>query len=159
VTGQAMCRECGRHRIGMVLATRDGGKTWHVVFRGGRSVGDLTTLGPGEALARVGRRLVRVVASGRAWRWIGRTGVRDVSFVDALTGWAIRGSLPGTLLATTDGGRTWRPQSDPCWPIPHFWGPGGWQRASVDYVKDVWFATPVHGWVLCGGDGAAGSAR
>jgi photosystem II stability/assembly factor-like uncharacterized protein len=157
-TGEMTCRGCPRRRVGVVLATHDGGTTWHVVFRGGKSAGDVTTLGPDEALARLGRRLVRATDGGSAWDPIGQSEVRALSFIDDLTGWAVRGSLPGRLVTTTDGGRTWRPQADPCGPVSHFWGPGGWQRPSVNYVRDVWFATPTHGWVLCGGDGAAGSA-
>lgn len=153
------CRDCEPHRVGMVLATSDGGETWHVVFRGGIRAGDVTTPKAGEALVRMGQRLLHASDWGRVWRSIGRSGVRDPSFLDELTGWAVRpDSLSGRLVSTTNGGRTWRLRPDPCGPLAHFWGPGGWQRTSVDYVKDVWFATPMHGWVLCGGDGAAGSA-
>ncbi|MBI3647514.1 MAG: hypothetical protein HY240_01945 [Actinobacteria bacterium] len=159
VTGLMTCRGCERRSVGMVLTTRDGGKTWRVVFRGGTSAGDVTTLGPGEALARVGRRLLRASAGGRVWHALGRSKIGDPSFVDPLRGWAVRpSSLSGRLVATTDGGRTWRIQHEPCGPLAHFWGPDGWERTSVDYVTDVWFVTPERGWVLCGGDGAAGSA-
>jgi photosystem II stability/assembly factor-like uncharacterized protein len=104
---------------GLVLATRDLGKTWQTTAG---------ALPPGcarhfdfEALSVVGRQVwvagtpgTRVLHSGDAgqtWQ-AADTGqplpIRSLAFVDEKNGWA--GGDLGTILATTDGGRTWKTQ-------------------------------------------------
>ena len=145
----------------MIAATRDGGDSWRVVFQGGRIAIDIATLVPGIAWVRIGRnRFLRTIDGGRNWTSLGRAAVRDMSFVSVRDGWAApaKSEISERLLRTTDGGRTWRATPEPCGPITHFYGPTGWGRTTVDYLRDVWFVSEERGWVLCSGDGAAGSA-
>ena len=54
-----------------------------------------------------------------------------VFFVDQNRGWAV-GSR-GTLLATSDGGRTWQARPQP----------------TEDVIRDVYFSDELNGWLLC----------
>lgn len=54
----------------------------------------------------------------------------DVTFIDAVRGWVVGGD--GTILATTDGGKTWSRQN-------------AGSRAELDAVS---FSDPTHGWIV-----------
>jgi len=79
-----------------------------------------------------------------------RAPVTKPVFVDAEDGWAVRqhkgqeGSLG--LARTTDGGRSWTTQPDPCF------GP-------IGYATAVSFPTPSLGWVLCTDEPGAGQQQ
>jgi photosystem II stability/assembly factor-like uncharacterized protein len=103
---------------GFLLATDDGGRTWHGAYPSvaARPVLDISfvspTVGFGLGVIGDGRAVLRTDDGGATWRPIGRLPFdpaqpdRDpiLSFVDADHGWAA--SVNG-LLATIDGGRTW----------------------------------------------------
>jgi photosystem II stability/assembly factor-like uncharacterized protein len=160
VTGRTICRSCTRHRTGVVMVTRDGGTTWRVVLRRGGIATDVVPTGPGSALVRVGDHLLRLSRHGRAWTSLGPSRVHDLTFVDPRHGWGVHDSgYPGHLVATTDGGRSWRFAQQPCRTLVNFSGPTAHRRSTpVNYLSDVWFASVDLGWALCGGDGAMGSA-
>jgi photosystem II stability/assembly factor-like uncharacterized protein len=54
-----------------------------------------------------------------------------VFFVNESKGWAV--GSKGTLLATTDGGKTWQSR----------------RRPSEDIVRDIYFTDESNGWLLC----------
>jgi len=54
-----------------------------------------------------------------------------VYFLDQNQGWAV-GSR-GTLLATHDGGNSWRSLPQP----------------TEDAIRDIYFSDPLEGWLLC----------
>jgi photosystem II stability/assembly factor-like uncharacterized protein len=159
VTGRTICRSCTRHRTGVVMVTRDGGATWRVVVSLGGIATDVVPTATGSALVRVGDHLLLLSRGGKIWTSLGRSRVHDLSFVDPLTGWGVRGSsLPGRLVETTDGGRSWRSMQQPCHTLANFSGPNGHRRTPVRCLTDIWLASADRGWALCGGDGAMGSA-
>ena len=67
----------------------------------------------GELEDGVGSLVQRTTDGGRTWKVLFADGagfpLRDVVFTDALHGWAVSssGTLVGSLIATTDGGRSW----------------------------------------------------
>ena len=67
----------------------------------------------GELEDGVGSLVQRTTDGGRTWEVLYADGagfpLRDVVFTDALHGWAVSssGTLVGSLIATTDGGRSW----------------------------------------------------
>lgn len=104
---------------GLVLATRDLGKSWQTA-EGGLPPGSanqfdfaaLAVLGEHVWVAGTpGTRVLHSPDAGRTWQ-AADTGqalpIRALAFVDEMHGWAV-GDL-GTILATADGGRTWKTQ-------------------------------------------------
>lgn len=93
-----------------VLHTEDGGRTWR---------GDPSTFysGCGTAVAGAGHawavrygRLVRTTDEGVSWSPVPfPISVASIGFADSLSGWALGQS--GSILATSDGGATWRAQT------------------------------------------------
>jgi photosystem II stability/assembly factor-like uncharacterized protein len=160
VTGRTICRSCPRHRTGVVMVTRDGGATWRVVVSRGGIATDVVTTGPASALVRVGDHLLLLSRHGREWTSLGPSRVHDLTFVDPWHGWGVRDAgYPGHLVATTDGGRSWRLVEQPCRTLANFSGPTAHRRSTpVNYLSDVWFASVDVGWALCAGDGAMDSA-
>jgi len=104
---------------GLVLATRDLGKTWQTTegdlpqaIRDHFDFAALAVLGPHVWVAGApGSRVMHSADGGRSWQ-AGTTGqmlpINALTFVDPQHGFAV-GDL-GTILATTDGGATWRRQ-------------------------------------------------
>jgi photosystem II stability/assembly factor-like uncharacterized protein len=104
---------------GLVLQTTDLGKTWQTpegaLPRGANTQFDYSALAVRGihvwAAGTPGTRVLHSADGGRTWQ-SADTGqalpIRGLSFVDEQRGWAV-GDL-GTILTTTDGGRTWRRQ-------------------------------------------------
>jgi photosystem II stability/assembly factor-like uncharacterized protein len=95
----------------------------------------VVAVGSGEGETEI----FRTADGGATWRKIAPPAGRwidleHVAFVDASHGWAVG---DGTVIATTDGGRTWTRQSV---------GPS-------DGLSDLSFVSRTRGWVV--GDGAA----
>jgi len=67
----------------------------------------------GELEDGVGSLVQRTTDGGRTWEVVYADGagfpLRDVAFTDALHGWAVSssGTLVGSIMATSDGGRSW----------------------------------------------------
>ncbi|HEX5443727.1 MAG TPA: YCF48-related protein, partial [Pirellulales bacterium] len=104
---------------GLVLATRDLGKSWQTpegsLPRGAANqfnFGALAVSGEHVWVAGTpGTRVLHSADGGQSWQ-AADTGqalpIRSLAFADEQHGWAV-GDL-GTILATVDGGQTWKPQ-------------------------------------------------
>jgi len=104
---------------GLVLTTADQGRTWQLppsplppAAYQQFDFESVTAVGPQCWIAgSPGSRILYTPDAGRTWHWLS-TGqslpIHDLRFVDAQHGYAC-GAL-GTILATNDGGRTWRRQ-------------------------------------------------
>jgi photosystem II stability/assembly factor-like uncharacterized protein len=107
------CAGCEGPTGGAVAFTKDGGATWHVVFRGGSDVGDLWVVGARTAWATVGGHHSHLIVSrdgGTTWNAAAESeGVRNATFAEASTGLA---TGPGGLLAWTGSG--WKTIESPC---------------------------------------------
>ena len=57
--------------------------------------------------------------------------LHSLFFLDQNRGWAV--GSKGTLLATTDGGKTWKIKS----------------RPSEDILRDIYFSDDLNGWIVC----------
>lgn len=112
---------------GVILATADGGRTWHKAWSGAGTVLELATLDRTHAwaVARVAAdgtlsapELLRTTDGGVRWTATKLAhGLAALDFVSPSVGWAIEGGSTGSsffgggpqgrLVRTTDGGRTW----------------------------------------------------
>ncbi len=126
---------------GLILATSDGGATWQRQWSGSDSVVEIEALDERDVWAvaasatatgaSVRNRLLVTTDGGASWVALPLT--RQVTGLDVVgpgDAWAIDaagGPGPGTLVHTTDGGRTWSP-------------------LSVGAVGSVCFADALHGW-------------
>lgn len=136
---------------GLVLATRDGGEHWteqaryHLTAFSGVACTDAEHAwavgGPQQYPITPGETpppLIAATSDGRTWTTQlasdanTNAPLRDVSFVDSSTGWAVGSE---TLLSTTDGGSTWSSHA-----VEKSWS----RMASVS------FADAQYGWVLAG---------
>lgn len=131
--------------------TSDGGRTWH------RSPEQITAWeleavpGSQTAFARTPTGLMRTDDRGISWRLMRRRDIWSLTFATPRVGWGLVDdfaasngvNLPKRILATTDGGRTWRP-------VATFCQSGFWFSTAVA------LATPERGWVVCGGQGNMG---
>jgi photosystem II stability/assembly factor-like uncharacterized protein len=131
---------------GFLLATDNGGRTWHRAYPSAalRPALDIAFVSPtvGFGLGVVGdsRTVLRTDDGGASWHSIGRLAVDPVppdrdpilSFVDADHGWV---AVVGGVLATEDGGRSW--QRVPNAP------PGGVAFADVGHGCAGTFDTPA----------------
>jgi photosystem II stability/assembly factor-like uncharacterized protein len=104
---------------GLVMTTHDLGNSWqspagelpqhasdHFDFRAVAAAGQHVWLAGSP-----GTRVLHSADGGQTWESLAtglNTPLRSITFVDEATGWAV-GDL-GNILATTDGGRTWREQ-------------------------------------------------
>ena len=127
---------------GLILRTVNGGTTWtkRRVGNGSDPLRSIACAGPQKAWAAGDSNLmVRTANGGATWKTV-RTGLYwendlcDVTFTSATSGWLLANygntdEPAGTLLHTTDGGRSWRRQS---------WTGLG---ASVSRFQDVAFDT------------------
>lgn len=158
---------CPERCEGVVARTRDGGRTWQVVHRGGNRVWDVATVSGGRAWATVSscghvgdtncaRSLLRTDDGGHAWRSVDEGEVSRVSgrslaapsFADPQHGWSLppdppEPEEPAGLLASADGGKTWRPVPAPC--------ESKWHEPA-----GVSFPAPRTGWLVCAGQPGAG---
>jgi photosystem II stability/assembly factor-like uncharacterized protein len=102
---------------GLVRSTSDQGQTWQKPQRLPPSLAQFDLAAVAIRHQKVwmagtpGTRIWHSPDGGRTWQWSAsgiRTPLRAICFADDQHGWAV-GSL-GTILATTDGGRSWRVQ-------------------------------------------------
>jgi photosystem II stability/assembly factor-like uncharacterized protein len=145
---------------GQLSVTRDGGRTWEIVWRG-RQVGYVATVPrTTEAWAQVYSSsrcpecrslLLHTRDAGRTWQRAGSapSSFFRPSFPTSRVGFVMgsRQANAGPLLKTTDHGNTWRRIGNPC---RHGWGGYAW-AASVS------FASVKHGWLVCTGQPGAGN--
>ena len=137
-----------------IFTTADGGETWSRISLGaGReAISALTLLDAKRAWACVSYGdIIATQDGGVTWATAyseADTGLGTIMFGDTSRGWAagsVRTKRPGgsgkvdkgLILATTDGGATWRPQTVA----------GDWGRW---WVNDVSFADARHGWAVGG---------
>lgn len=121
---------------GIILATRDGGRTWRRQYGGTADIRSLDFVS-----GRVGWAVARGVLlvtrdAGHHWRPVaGAPTVQRVDFVSPTRGWGIVSRSPylgGRLVFTRDGGRSWRPRP-----------------TGVD-VYNVCFVNRTEGWTTTG---------
>jgi photosystem II stability/assembly factor-like uncharacterized protein len=133
VSGHEVGRD-GHFVRAAVWSTDDGGRTWRVVRRG---------IGPFEVAAVRGGRagwlgtpwaVLSTGDRGRTWSVVSHTALRQLSFATARSGWALDRR---SLLASHDGGATWRRFPQPCGPLFRYFGAA------------LALASPQHGWILC----------
>jgi photosystem II stability/assembly factor-like uncharacterized protein len=131
---------------GFLLATENGGRTWHRTypFSAPWPALDIAFVSPtagfGLGVVGDGRAVLQTRDGGSTWSSIGRlpadpiSADRDpiLSFVDADHGWV---SIVGGLLATRDGGHTWRR-------VPNA-PPGGVAFADAEHGCAGSFSTPA----------------
>ena len=141
----------------VVGRSTDGGKTWSLLGFDRPGLLDVAAAG-GRAWAVMGcdpegpadcaPSLLRSDDFGRTWHALPNATYTMPTFRDADHGWAVDRSTQGvngraTVVSTADGGITWRPLTAPC-PAP-------------GAPADLGMVPGTAGWVVCGGDGAAGS--
>jgi photosystem II stability/assembly factor-like uncharacterized protein len=102
----------GTFRKGVVLHTRDGGKSWNNLADMGDTVFALQMLDSriGWAVGEGGN-IWHTQNGGQNWQLqlTRYPTFYDVLFLDANKGWAV--GAEGTIVSTTDGGRTWQKQN------------------------------------------------
>ncbi len=98
---------------GVVLGSRDGGRTWRRVLETVTPVGDLWSSHAGRVWALCGDALYRSLDGGAHWRRVRHAGGSALAFADARHGWRAC-ERPGKciILGTDDGGLTWRTQAE-----------------------------------------------
>lgn len=172
----------GSAEAGM-LRTTDGGSTWTPVSTGPVPVSFLEFTDEQHAVAGGGcSRMGYSTDGGGTWTGVSEGPVStwlDMQFVNGTTGHACGN---GTILRTTDGGLTWSALNVPPlnFDAVHFitplegWaggrnnglapalllhtadGGGSWDTVplpTTNYVYDVWFTDPLHGWVCSTSNG------
>ncbi len=105
---------------GALLATSDGGRTWHTSYTGNATVKSFSVLSAHQAFAATNKGLL-ATSDGSTWHFVDSTALESVQFFTPQTGVALRpsgrlgpigpnGATPKGLrvLHTADGGRTWR---------------------------------------------------
>lgn len=135
-------------RTGTIQLTSNGGRSFRVVLWTRRPVVELETVGPGGALATTdGGGSFRTLDGGRTWKpFRSRYGA---SFATPRIGLGSRSYLVHDhgaleLLATSDGGRTWRRRAGPC-------------RQAISFGALIDLVTPNLGWLVCLGQPGAGN--
>ena len=149
--------EDARQLYGVILATDDGGTHWHVQARyKWASLQDVVCVGgahvwavggpsqyPASALHPTPPMIVASGDGGAHWQVQlyanASTGseMTGVDFVDSQHGWAIGGGGRGFVLATSDGGQTWRAEAT-----------GANKLHGLRKYSSVSFADVRHGWLV-----------
>jgi photosystem II stability/assembly factor-like uncharacterized protein len=157
-TSGMIAGDSGATDRGVFGTTSDGGRTWKLAVIDRPGLLDVTVAG-GRAWVVMGcapdgpsdcvPSLLRSDDRGATWHALPGAAFIAPAFRDGEHGWAIdQSSLSttgrATIVATDDGGLHWRPFAAPCPP-----GPEAPSRVGL-------FAEGK-GWVVCAGDGAAGS--
>ncbi len=134
--------------MGVILATRDGGKTWIKQLDGDATwLKDIFFLdkNKGWAVGEFGV-VMKTSDGGKHWRQIKNTATRSwlygITFHDTKHGVAI--GHDETILLSHDGGESWTSQSSP---VPR--RANGWPSA----YRAVGFSDSQHGWIV--GDGGS----
>lgn len=142
-----------------LLATSDGGHTWHAVYRAPKSITDIdfvsASIGylveaacPANGNPCTNTTLVRTTDGGRTWSSVYGFGQQSatVDFLDAQNGWLLTAPAGGpgsnALFHTTNGGASWTAMSDP--------------SSTPGFPQAISFISPSQGWLLAGGQPAAG---
>ena len=143
-------RSDGSCQTGTISLTTDGGRTFRVVRRTRRQVLALRTAGPDAAIAELDQgHALRTLDRGRSWRPFRLR--YHASFATPGVGLGFRSTVAGNrlalaLLATSDGGRSWRAGASPC-------------RAAVADTALVDLVTPRLGWLVCLGEPGVGNQQ
>jgi len=132
---------------GRLLVTSDGGAHWHLAYTGARGTHLYPVPDSEVVYAMTGDAMLESTDAGVHWRRLSWPPA-VVSFVTALVGWKIGPNAtmahPPQLLATRNGGRSWRVRVNPC---------------SGDYglTAALSFASATRGWVVCNTQATSGS--
>jgi photosystem II stability/assembly factor-like uncharacterized protein len=160
-----LSRECARNgtcRGAMVERTTDGGRQWQIVDRLAPPAEAISVASRGAAWVTIGqcaggslnrcgsRRLLVSSNGGKVWRRvISSRAVTSVSALSASKAWAIavqsRPPYHMSLVRTTDGGRKWRDEVNPC------------QGRTTSGLAAVSFPSSSRGWVSCASGPATGT--
>ena len=141
-------------RVGIIVATSDGGATWTEVLETTMQLRDIAfpDILHGWAVGGDPPTILATVDGGGAWR-PQTSGIEDdlvalftaTAFPDSQNGWIVgAGSNGGIILATADGGATWRRQA----------------QDAVNFADDfrgVAFPDTQHGWAVGGASPEGGS--
>jgi hypothetical protein len=150
VLGTGTCPGATRSacREGTIELTSNGGRSFQLVLRTRHPVIGLSTAGPRGAIAQTdGGGSLQTLDGGRSWRPFRlRYGV---SFVTRRIGLGFRtymthNHLALELLATSDGGRTWRRRASPC-------------TQAIASAALIELVTRRLGWIVCLGQPGAGN--
>jgi len=148
--GARGCTFAARCRAGTIELTADGGQSFRVVLRTRHPVIALQTAGPNAAIATLdGGGALRTLDGGHSWHPFRLRFAAD--FATPLIGLGVRGymvdrHLALAVLATRDGGLTWRHRASPCTQAVA-------DSALVDAVTDTL------AWIVCLGQPGAGNAE
>jgi photosystem II stability/assembly factor-like uncharacterized protein len=134
-------------RNGAIQLTSNGGRSFRVVLRTRRRVVQLQTAGPHGAIATTDGGAFRTLDGGRSWKRFRQR--HGASFATERIGLGFRthlvhNHLALALLATSDGGQTWRTRASPCT-----------QAVAAGALIDL--VTPSLGWIVCLGQPGAGN--
>src|SRR5581483_9397450 len=113
---------------GGILATTDGGRSWHLETPSPAAALSVVDSRPGWAIS--GRALLRT-RDGRTWARIGRPALARIDFVDRRHGFAL--DRAGRLRRSAEAGRNWRVVRAPA------------------RLQALCFVSPRTGWVARGG--------
>jgi hypothetical protein len=141
---------------GVILATRNRGRTWSRIWQGAQELRDLDFVSAQTGWAVGDGILLGTVDGGQHWRQLGQPAagpLRQVHFAGPTQGWGVAGgadhtdqrSVPATTLVhTSDGGQTWTALAAPAPP------------------QSVCFTAPDDGWLAsdrgCGARSTAAAA-
>ena len=160
IVGVARCTGCPVNNQGVIAATNDGGRSWHVVFRGNHTITGVTTFGTMDAWATGDSKVFRTTDGGQTWSVIAHASLVSPSFSSATYGWA--GIVPNhsefvlSIAETTDGGHTWAQIHSPC--RRKVSGlPPSMLSARPLFLADLSSASWGAGWATCSGGGAMGA--
>jgi photosystem II stability/assembly factor-like uncharacterized protein len=134
-------------RNGTIQLTSNGGRSFRVLLRTRRRVVQLQTAGPHGAIAITDGGVFRTLDGGRSWKRFRQR--YEASFATERIGlgfhsYLVHNHLALALLATSDGGQTWRRRASPCT-----------QTVASGAVIDL--VTPSLGWIVCLGQPGAGN--
>jgi photosystem II stability/assembly factor-like uncharacterized protein len=148
--GTRSCRYPGACPAGTIEVTADGGRSFRVALHTRSPVIALQSAGAGAEIAQLDDgHTLRTLDRGRSWRPFRLR--FHASFAMPRVGLGFRTSVAGnhlalTLLATSDGGRSWHARQSPCRPAVA-------NTALLDLV------TPRLGWLVCLGEPGAGNQQ